>query len=68
MLNEYEQKKYDTISKLVSKKITVKEAIELLDLKETQIYRLKKYILNKESKVLYMVIVEKIIQIKRMKI
>ena len=42
MLNEYEQKKYDTISKLVSKEITIKEAMELLDLKEAQIYRLKK--------------------------
>ena len=42
MLNEYEKKKYDTILKLVSKEITVKKAIELLDLKEAQIYRLKK--------------------------
>jgi len=41
MLNEYEQKKYDTISKVVSKEITVKEAMELLDLSERQIYRLK---------------------------
>lgn len=42
MLNEYEQNKYDTISKVVSKNITVKEATEKLDLKERQIYRLKK--------------------------
>lgn len=42
MLNEYEQDKYDTISKLVSKEITVKEAMELLNLKERQIYYLKK--------------------------
>ena len=42
MLNEYEQKKYDTISKLVSKEITTKEAMNLLNLKECQIYRLKK--------------------------
>ena len=42
MLNEYEQNKFDTIAKLVSKKISVKEAMELLDLTERQIYRLKK--------------------------
>ena len=42
MLNEYEQKKYDTISKLVSKEITTKEAMNLLNLQECQIYRLKK--------------------------
>ena len=42
MLNEYEQNKFDTISKLVSKEITVKEAMRLLDLQEAQIYRLKK--------------------------
>lgn len=42
MLNEYEQKKYDTISKLVSKEITLKEAMQILKLQECQIYRLKK--------------------------
>ena len=42
MLNEYEQKKYDTISRFVSKEINVKEVMQLLDLKECQIYRLKK--------------------------
>ena len=42
MLNEYEQKKYDTISKLVSKEIDIKEAMSLLELQEAQIYRLKK--------------------------
>ena len=42
MLNEYEQNKFDTISKLVSKEITLKEAMRLLDLQEAQIYRLKK--------------------------
>ncbi len=42
MLNEYEQKKYDVILKLLSGKITMKEAMELLDLKERQIYNLKK--------------------------
>lgn len=47
MLNEYEQNKYDTISKFVSKEITIKEAIELLGLKECQIYRLKKIYLTK---------------------
>ena len=33
MLNEYEQKKNDVISILVSREITVKEAMELLGLK-----------------------------------
>ena len=42
MLSEYEKKKYDTISKFVSKEITIKEVMNLLDLKECQIYRLKK--------------------------
>ena len=42
MLNEYEQKKDDVISRLISREITVKEAMELLDLKERQIYNLKK--------------------------
>jgi len=46
MLNEYEQKKYDTISKLVSKKIDLKGAMNSLDLKECQIYRLKKIYLE----------------------
>lgn len=42
MLNEYENYKSDIISKLVSKKINVKEATKLLNLTERQIYRLKK--------------------------
>ena len=42
MLNECEQNKFDTISKLVSKEITVKEAMNKLNLTERQIYRLKK--------------------------
>lgn len=42
MLNEYEQKKDNVISRLISREITVKEAMELLDLKERQIYNLKK--------------------------
>ena len=42
MLNEYEQKKDNVISRLVSREITVKEAMELLGLKERQIYNLKK--------------------------
>ena len=46
MLNEYEQKKYDTISKLVSKEINIKEAMNLLELQEAQIYRLKKKFIN----------------------
>ena len=47
MLSEYEKKKYDTISKFVSKEITIKEVMNLLDLKECQIYRLKKIYLTK---------------------
>ena len=46
MLNEYESKKVDTIKKLVSKKITAKEAMRILDLSERQIYRLKKIFLK----------------------
>ena len=46
MLNEYEQKKNDVISILVSREITVKEAMELLGLKERQIYNLKKTFKN----------------------
>ena len=42
MLNEYEKNKFDAISKLVSKEITVKEAMKLLNLQERQIYNLKK--------------------------
>ena len=42
MLNEYEEKKYDTISKFISKEITIKEAMDKLNLTERQIYRLKK--------------------------
>lgn len=42
MLNEYEQKKYNIISKIVTKEITLKEAMEKLNLTERQIYRLKK--------------------------
>ena len=42
MLNECEQKKYNTISKFVSKEINIKEVMLVLDLKECQIYRLKK--------------------------
>lgn len=42
MLNEYEKIKFDVISKLVSKDITTKEAMNLLNLQERQIYNLKK--------------------------
>ena len=42
MLNEYEQNKYDVISKIVTKEITLKESMEKLNLTERQIYRLKK--------------------------
>ena len=50
MLNEYEKLKYDTISKFVSKEITIKEAMKLLDLKECQIYRLKKIYIEQGEK------------------
>ena len=46
MLNEYEQRKYDTILRFVSKEITIEEAMRLLNLKECQIYRLKKTFIN----------------------
>lgn len=46
MLNEYELKKLDTIRKLISKKITIKKAMEILNLSERQIYRLKKLFLE----------------------
>ena len=42
MLNEYEKNKIDIISRIVSKEITVKEAMDKLNLTERQIYRLKK--------------------------
>lgn len=42
MLNEYENKKLDVISKLLANEITAKEAGVLLDLTDRQIYRLKK--------------------------
>ena len=42
MLNEYEKNKFDTISKVVSKEIAVKDAMKKLNLTERQIYRLKK--------------------------
>lgn len=41
MLNEYEKNKFDIISKVVSKEITIKEAMNKLNLTERQIYRLK---------------------------
>ena len=42
MLNEYEKNKFEMVSKVVSKKITIKEAMDKLNLTERQIYRLKK--------------------------
>lgn len=42
MLKEYEKNKYEIISSLVSKKITIKESMQLLNLTERQVYRLKK--------------------------
>ena len=47
MLNEIENNKYIAISKLASKKITVKEAANILGLTDRQIYRLKKVYLEK---------------------
>lgn len=47
MLSEYEQKKYDAISKFVSKEISIKEVMLLLNLKKCQIYRLKKIFIDK---------------------
>ena len=64
MLNEYEKNKFDIISKVVSKEITIKEAMDKLNLTERQIYRLKKYILNMEKKDLFIKIVERKIPIK----
>ena len=49
MLNEYEKNKFDIISKVILKEITVKDAKNKLNLTERQIYRLKKYILSKEK-------------------
>lgn len=46
MLNEYEKNKYEIILKLVSKEITTKDAMKLLNLKERQIYNLKKIYKN----------------------
>lgn len=42
MLNEYEKNKFETISKVVFKEITIREAMDKLKLTERQIYRLKK--------------------------
>lgn len=42
MLNEYEKIKFETISKVISKEITIREAMDKLKLTERQIYRLKK--------------------------
>ena len=50
MLNEYEQNKYDIILKVISKEITIKEAMEKLNLTERQIYRLKKACIEQGEK------------------
>ena len=42
MLNEYEKNKFETLSKVISKEITIREAMDKLKLTERQIYRLKK--------------------------
>ena len=50
MLNEYEKNKFDIISKVILKEITVKDAKNKLNLTERQIYRLKKiYIAQGET-------------------
>ena len=49
MLNEYELKKIDIIEKVISKEITVKEAMETLGLSERQIFRLKKLYLTENK-------------------
>lgn len=66
MLNEYEQKKYDTISKFVSKEINLRETMDLLNLTERQIYRLKKYMLKTVRKDLFIKVVVKQTLIKKM--
>ena len=50
MLNECEKNKFNTISKVVSKKITVKDATIILNLTERQIYRLKKIYIEQGEK------------------
>ena len=50
MLNEYEKNKFNTISKVISKKITVKEAMIILNLTERQVYRLKKLYIEQGEK------------------
>lgn len=66
MLNEYEKNNYDVISKLISQKITLKEAMELSGLKERQIYNLKKFSKNKAKKVSFTKVVGEKILIKKM--
>lgn len=66
MLNEYEQKKYDTISKFVSKEINLRETMNLLNLTERQIYRLKKYMSRMVRKDLFIKVVVKQTLIKKM--
>lgn len=66
MLNEYEQKKYDTISKFVSKEINLRETMDLLNLTERQIYRLKKYMSKTVRKDLFIKVVVKQTLIKKM--
>ncbi len=66
MLNEYEQKKYDIISKFVSKEINLRETMNLLNLTERQIYRLKKYMSKMVRKDLFIKVVVKQTLIKKM--
>ena len=50
MLNEYELKKIDIIQKVISKEINVKKAMEILNLSERQIYRLKRLYKDEQEK------------------
>ena len=50
MLNECEKNKFNIISKVVSKEITVKDAMTILNLTERQIYRLKKIYIEQGEK------------------
>ena len=50
MLNECEKNKFDTISKFVSKEITIKEVADKLNITERQIYRLKKIYIEQGEK------------------
>lgn len=58
------KKKYDTISKFVSKEMGIKEVMKILNLKECQIYRLKRIFINEGKMGLFIKIEVKKILIK----